>query len=463
MSRAIDPRGTRVGCRGWAAVAVGCRGWAARGGFVSGLVLALVGMIGIAAPSFAQTSGEPTEAPAAVEREAYFTAPADGAVPPTLTNELPPGIVCILVPQVCGTQTAPITGPLGTVVAPVAEADLPDHQSPQPVEPDTLPVGMLGGKARYTSYLKFALPSIPSGSLIDRFDLVLTETQVSYALESPAFRQAILAGLVTYQTRSPDEFTRFVGSVADQTTPLASNAPTGIELCAVTGEWAAGPSQEATAQPTRDCIFGANGVHDATAGTWTFDLSLLAQAWLDGTTPNEGVYLGPIGADNLAFGDPDTSTNWQVSLGGAKNEAKPQLRYAYSEGFGDDASLDDLGALDLDDASLGGGEIVGSIDTFGAPFDATVDRSALRGGAGTGGDGASATAPQADRGPLRAQLAGESRPRTPWWLWLLLPFGLGVAYAYGRSLETAPPAGRVGGGALTRLMGPADGDVRPAT
>lgn len=439
-------------------------------GFFAGVGLVLASLVGLAAPVVAQTAGGGTEKnePAAVEREAYFTAPADGAVPATLTNELPPGIVCILVPQACGTQTAPVTGPLGQVVEPVAQADLPDYQSPQPVQPGTLPVGMLGGKPRYSSYVKFTLPSIPSGSLIDKFDLVLTQTEVSYALESPAFRQAILSGLVAYQTSSPAAFTNFVGSVATQTTPLAQNAPTGIELCAVSAPFTAGPSQDAATQPAKDCIFGANGVFDEDAGTWTFDLSLLAQAWLDGTTPNEGVYLGPIGAENLAFGDPDTSTNWQVSLGGAESEAKPKIVYAFSEGFGEDGTFEDLaGELTLDDAEPGG-DIVGSIDTFGgAAFDASMDTSSFAGSVSTPRTARTPTsvvpAQETAAGPLRAQLAGESRPRTPWWLWLLLPFGLGVAYAYGRSLESAPPAGRIGGGALTRLMGSADGDVRPAS
>lgn len=437
-----------------------------RVGVLAGVALVVTSMIGLAGPSFAQTGGssDKTE-PAKVEREGYFTAQANGAIPATLTKEVPPGIVCIVIPQVCGSTTQPITGPLGTLVAPVTGAKPPDFLAPQPVEPGTLPVGLLGGKPRYASYVKFALPSIPSGSLIDRFELVLTETQVSYALESPAFREAVLAGLEGYETKSPDAFVAFLGSVAQQTTPLATNAPTGIELCAVTGPWKGAASQDAGTQPARDCIFGANGVRDPATKTWTFDLSLLAQAWLDGTTPNEGVYLGPIGAENLAFGDPDTSTNWQVSLGGGTSAAKPQLHYAYSEGFGDGAAVDDLGgALGLDDGDTGT-DIVASIDTFGGPFDAAVDTTSF--GAGTSRTRQpSATpavvAPQAG-GRLRAQLVGESRPRSPWWLWLLLPLGLGVAYAYGRSVEETPPAGRAGAGALTRLMNPADGDRRPAS
>lgn len=440
MSRAIDPR---------------------RVGFLCGVALVVTSLLGMSVPSFAQSEDEQTE-PAKVVREAYFTAPADGAVPATLTNEVPPGIVCILIPQVCGPQLAPVTGPLGGAVEPVTGSDLPDHLSPQPVQPATLPVGMLGGKPRYTSYLKFELPSIPPGSLVDRFDLVLTETQVSYALESPAFRQAILSGLVAYQTRSPGAFTDFVGQVADQTTPLADTAPTGIELCAVTGTWEAGRSQDASTQPPRDCIFGANGVRDDGTRTWTFDLAFLAQAWLDGTTPNEGVYLGPIGADNLAFGDPDTSTNWQISLAGAEADAKPQIVYAFSEGFGDDDAADLGSELTLEHSGFDDGALAPSVDTFGsASFDASVDTTSSFTDVPTAPtSAASVSAVPRAGGPLRAQLAGESRPRTPWWVWLLLPLGLVLAYAYSRSLEQAPPGGRSGRGALTRLMASAGGDAR---
>ena len=422
-----------------------------RAGAFGGLLVAAASLAGIVAPfpSAAQTDATPK--PAQVEREAYYTAEADGAVPATITSEFPPGIVCILVATACSTQTQPVTSPIGQVVEPVVTADTPDHQSPQPVEDGTLPVGMLGGKSRYTSYLKFVVPSdIPSGSLVDRFDLILRQEDVSYALESPAFRQAILAGLVTYQNKTPDEFTKFVGAVANDTAPLTAYAPTGVEACAVTAAWPAGESQDAATQPARDCIFGANGTYDAATGDWTFDLSLLAQAWLDGTTPNEGVYLGPIGAENLAFGDPDTSTNWQISLAGreaADAGSRPRIRYAFSEGFGDE-SFDLGGELTLDDGPIE--EDLGVV----APLDPfpNVDDGALTGTfEPTVGPSDEVAAP-----PVTGRLAAESRPRTPWWLWLLLPMGLGVAYVFGRSMEQVPPPGHSGRGALTRLMATSD-------
>jgi hypothetical protein len=421
--------------------------------------LAIGSVLALAGPSSAASdAGDKTE-PAKVEREAYFTAPANSAIPATLTNELPPGIVCILVPQVCGAQTAPVTDPLKQAISPITKTPTPDYSGQQPVEPGTLPVALLGGKARYTSYMKFPLPSIPAGSLIDKFELVLTETQVSYALESPAFRAALLAGLEAYETKDPATFVEYVGSVADQTNPLATTKLTGIELCAVTAPWAAGGSQDAAKQPPRDCIFGANGVRDAAAKTWTFDLTLLAQAWLDGTTPNEGVYLGPLGAENLAFGDPDTSTNWQVSLGGGTSAAPPKLVYAFSEGFGDEsAGLEDLDSgLGSDDLGSSG-DSLGSFDGFGgATLDPSVDVGSSSFDSLGGGTAApitatagGATTPRVSGG--RARLIGESHPQSPWWLWLLLPLGLGAAFAFERSLAADPAVSRRGAGALTRLM-----------
>jgi hypothetical protein len=424
----------------------------------AGLALAATSLLGILLPG-TSSAAEKVE-PAKVEREAYFTAAADGVVPATITNEFPPGVVCIVVPQACSTQTAPVTGPVGSAVKPVWDAAVPDYQAPQPVEAGTLPVGMLGGKPRHTSYMKFALPTIPTGSLIGRFDLVLSQTAVSYALESPAFRQAVLAGLVTYQTRSPGEFTKFIGDVASQTTPLARNAPTGIELCAVTTPWTAVKSGDATKQPKRDCIFGANGIYDATAKTWTFDLSLLAQAWLDGTTPNEGVYLGPIGAENLAFGDQDTSTNWQVSV--AASDAtdaatRPRLRYDFTEGFTDaGGTFADVYNVPTADTTSADAGVVPTTDLFSVP----VDDTALTGGAATRTSTGGLVA--APRPALRATLAAQSHPRTPWWLWLLLPLGLVVAYGFSRSLDAEPPSTGAARGALTRLMA-VGGDTRPPT
>src|SRR6476661_5298272 len=154
-----------------------------RFGLVAGVALTIGSLLGIFVPAHAQTEGD-------------------------------------------GPKEEPVTSQIGGVVAPVTGTKLPDFQSPQPVAPGTLPVGMLGGKPRYTSYVKMTVPAIPSGSLIDRFDLVLTQTDVSYALESPAFRAAVLAGLEAYETHDPAAFTEFLGAVADQTSPLATNAPT---------------------------------------------------------------------------------------------------------------------------------------------------------------------------------------------------------------------------------------------
>ena len=187
-----------------------------RRGIVVGLALALGSFTAIASPvvSGAQTADVKTETPP-VEKEGYYTAEADGAVPATITNEFPPGVMCIVVPQVCSQQAQTVTG-----LVDVPNPSIPDYQAQQPVQPNTLPVGMLGGKSRYTSYLKFPMPAIPKGSFIEKFDLVMTQSDVSYALESPAFRQAVLTALVTYQNRTPQAFTDYIGSVAGKPFPF---------------------------------------------------------------------------------------------------------------------------------------------------------------------------------------------------------------------------------------------------
>ena len=54
---------------------------------------------------------EAEERPADVQAQGYYTADTSDALPPILTREFPPGVVCIVVPEACGEDTEPITGP----------------------------------------------------------------------------------------------------------------------------------------------------------------------------------------------------------------------------------------------------------------------------------------------------------------------------------------------------------------
>src|SRR5690606_10613976 len=104
--------------------------------------------------------------------------------------------------------------------------------------------------------------------------------------------------------------------------PLVTQTVTGIEACPIVEPWEAGSAQGAGLDGVRlpdvDCLLGPSGQLDPDTGPWTFGLACAARAWLDGrdgqSFPNEGILLRPVGAPNLAYGDPDLSTNWLVSL-----------------------------------------------------------------------------------------------------------------------------------------------------
>jgi hypothetical protein len=312
--------------------------------------------------------------------------------------------------------------------------DVPDFALPQPVEPGTLPVGMIGGATRYVSALRFELPSIPQNALVEKFDLVLNESSFTFSIESPAFRAAVLAGLSQYPNQNPAALQAFLQGVAGGNPALAAFEPTGIEACLVRSPFAAGASQDPAQRPQADCLIGATGKRDMAAGTWTFDIAAIVQEWVDGA-PNEGIYFGPLGAQNVAYGDPDPSTNFQISLktAPAADGTGPRAVVATGE---KPPELTDLGITDSGvlGESLGDGPVA-SVDTFGSPL-------------GT-------TAPVTDTGAV-AQPASERRslpdPSSPWWLWLLVPIGVAGCYALAQALDATPEVASRRAGAMTRLV-----------
>ena len=385
-------------------------------------------------------SGPPAQ-PVTFTRQAYFTAPATTALPQVLVHEFPPGVVCIVVPQACPEGLQQIKTALGINPGIPIPAS-PDYQAPQPVLPNTLPIGMLGGKPRYTSYLKFEPPKIAADQKVDRFDLVLGQDQLSFAMESPAFRAAVLTALATYEAQSPDPIQAFLTSLADQSTPILTPNPTGIEACLVTKPWKDGASQDAAAAPKTDCLYGTTGVFDPAAKTWTFDLSSVAQAWVDGAYPNEGIYLGPIGAPNVAYGDPDLSTNFLISLtsSGSATGASPMLRVATSP-----KPVDEVAATPSPDlTSTGGGDVQGA--TLTAP---SADLSTLRPSPVTATAGSGTTKLSIAKSP---RLASQHR-KSLWYMWFWVPIALIGMLALLQGFETTA-AGVVGReeGALTRLV-----------
>jgi hypothetical protein len=223
--------------------------------------------------------------------------------------------------------------------------------------------------------------------------------------------------------------------------PLAAQTITGIEACPTIDPWNGGPAQGAALDGTRvprvSCLTGTAGEFDAAAGTWTFDLTFAAQAWstgLDGAEPlaNEGILLRPAGAPNLAYGDPDLSTNWIVSL--ADNTAaaglRPVIRYSTTP---EDSAAGDGGAF------LPG-------DSFEIPV--AGDTGFDLGGVPVGGGGSTV-------GALRARYAeGEHTggdPQTPGWVWIGLPLLAAGALLLTDALRAQPALARRRPGALTRL------------
>lgn len=399
-----------------------------------------------------QASANTVEEPAVIARQAYFTYPATDIAPPVATEGFPPGTVCLVAglvgaAQLCGEEVQQVGGGLGLsdgLPIPVS----PDGEIAQPVTPGTTPVGMLGGQPRYESLLQLALPTLPDGQGFDSFELVVRQDGLNYAAESPAVRDLVLAAMSQVSGQDPGRFAEEVGR-ALTSGELTTETVTGIEACPVTQTWNGGDAQGAAADGTRvpeaDCVLGTTGVYDPAAGTWTFDLTFAAQAWTegapggDGPLANEGILFRPVGAPNLAYGDPDLSTNWTVSFGdGEAGEAtRPVVRYTTSP-LATETVTAPLEVSPLD-----------PIPAFDAPSVA---------------DGSPALAPVAPQPSPGAVLAGSLRARwaerasspgsgdLPAWMLLALPLGLAGAALFGQAAAAPAVTGRRRPGALTRLV-----------
>jgi hypothetical protein len=402
------------------------------------LLAGLVGLLVVIGPMSAARGQEGGAAtPLKVTKEAFYTFRISGGLPPVLTKQFPPSPVCLVAPaQVCGPEVDALKAALGLSGA-VPVPDIPDYQIPQPVAPGTLPVGMIGGGTRYVSALQFDLPAVPKDALIEKFDLVLNADDVTFSIESPAFRGAVLAALSQYPEQRPEVLQAYFEGLVGGNPALTNFEPTGIEACLIRTTFVAGPSQDSANRPQADCLVGATGTRDAAAGTWTFDIAPIVQAWVDGA-PNEGIYLGPLGAQNVAYGDPDPSTNFQVSLTtGTDPATAPRAIVATGEKppeFGDVATGDSGGVL--------GDSLAGPVDnvsTFGAPLGSAATVGSVN------------TAPGASPVPASKQRTLPD-PSTPWWLWLLVPLGVAGCYALAQALDATPEAATRRAGAMTRLV-----------
>jgi len=413
------------------------------------VVATAVGMAGL------QASAATVEEPASVARQAYYTYPVTDVTPPVLTAGFPPGTVCLVAglagaAQLCGEEVQQVGGTLGLsdgLPIPVS----PDGEIAQPVVPGTTPVGMLGGQPRYASALQLSLPTLPEGDGFQSFELVLRQDGLAFAAESPAVRDMVLAAMSQVSSRDPARFLQDVGA-ALTSGDLATDTVTGIEACPVVEPWTGGDAQGAAADGTRvpdaDCILGTTGVYDPEAGTWTFDLTFAVQAWTEGAPggegplANEGILFRPIGAPNMAYGDPDLSTNWVVSFGDgeAAEATRPLVRYTTAPVLTDSSDLD----LDLGPVSV-------PTPSFETPaFDSGTPAFAP---AATPSPGAALAGTLRARYAERASNPGEGS--LPPWMWLALPLALAGAALFGDALAAPATATRRRPGALSRLAAPA--------
>lgn len=420
-----------------------------RGTRVKGVVavLALGGLL-VLGPAQADS----VSAPATVTREAYFTNPITQATPPLLRNGFPPATACLVaglagVPQLCGTEVQQLSGLLGLsdgLPIPVT----PDGDLAQPVVvPGTTPVGMVAGQQRYTSLLALGLPALATGEGFGSFDLVLHQDGLNFAIESPATRDVVLQIVAQLEDQDPQKIVDAVTRALSGEVPIVTQTITGIEACPILEPWQAGDAQGASLDgirlPSVDCQIGTTGVYDAAAGTYTFDLTFAAQAWTTGTDgkklENQGILLRPLGAPNFAYGDPDVSTNWIVSLADSTATTaglRPAVRYT-TVPVASDSGTD--GSADL------GSDTTGSFDIPSFTPGESVDFGSVPGGSSS----------TETLGAITARFAkvddSGGKGHTPGWVWLAIPLGLMGALLFGQSLAAAPASARRRPGALTHL------------
>lgn len=405
-----------------------------------------VGLAGVGAVAGAQSLDQD----AGVVRQAYFTHPLTEGAPPLLFNGFPPSTACLVaglvgVPQLCGDAVRGLLDPLGLFDGLPLPAT-PDSQIIQPVIPGTTPVGMFLGQERYVSLFQFPLPPLPEGERFSSFDLVLHQDGLNLALESPAFRELVFGVISQLQDANPELFAEILADVVAGELPAVTQNVTGIEACPILEPWNGGDAQDAALDGTRlpdsDCIRGTTGVFDPATATWTFDLTFAVQAWSTGSSdgvvlPNEGIILRPVGAPNVAYGDPDLSTNFIVSLGDAEapEGKRPMVRYSTVPAATPTTARPSTPASSPRPAPSGSG---GGITPRPTPAVTTAPRATT------------ASGPITARWGELASSTGD--PRTSLWLLLLVPIGLAGAWSFGSALLARPPLARRRPGALTHLM-----------
>lgn len=429
--------------------------------------------------------------PVTPDRTAYYNGTLSEAVPSTFTSSVPPGVLCVVLPQACpdslvnriegndengGLQTSTKIRQ-GQEAEPAKPAD--------PVPSGGLPASTYFGKPYHFSAIQFPVAAPPAGEEFAVYEVAFTQTNPTFALSSPALRQAVLAALASVGARAPvtEEFAKIVSTPCEagstSGTPLpctVENELPDLEACpivAADGDWKAGASQGEDEVPAVDCNLGATATR-GDGGTWIFDLRLAANAWASGQLPNNGVVIRTAGAPNFAFGDKDTSTNKQVTLDSRSLaigfETQPASGGAFGLDFGSDFGGGSFGSGETGGFGDGGfSDGGGSFDSGG--FTTDSGGSFDSGGFGTDtGVADPVSAPEAAPAPevapdgavaegdptaIAPEVAGAMDPGSAWYVWLLVPVFLAGAYLTAQSLMvpaevSAAAAGREG--AMTRLI-----------
>ncbi|MEY2424812.1 MAG: hypothetical protein QOI61_384 [Actinomycetota bacterium] len=389
---------------------------------------------------------ETVEATAVVSREAYFTYPITQTTPKLIRNGFPPATACLVaglagVPQICGTEAQQVAALLGLsdgLPIPIT----PDSDLAQPIAlPGTTPVGMFGGQPRYVSLAALTLPPLAPGQRYGKFELVLHPDGFNFAVESPALRDIVLQTVAQLEEQDPAKVSDAITRALTGEVPLNTDTITGIEACPAIQPWNAGRAQSASLDgsqlPDVDCLTGTTG--NFSNGAWVFDLTFAAQAWTEGVDgkvlANQGIMLRPLGAPNFAYGDPDFSTNWVVSLADSTAtdaSLRPRIRFTTVD--------DETGAVIDPGGSV---DLPGFVAEAPLDFDGSVIGPSGGSSSGSGSNGGGSALPPTRR--------GRSHGSTPGWVWLALPIGLIGAFLFDQSLGATPAAMRRRPGALTML------------
>lgn len=431
---------------------------------------ALVGGVFALGPAVAAQEAAVDPEPADVAKQATYIYSLGNAAPDTLTAAFPPQVVCLVAPDFCTEEAEQISGPINEQLQSNPPEDVVPPE-PQAFAPEgSLPAATYAGEEKYASALQIDLPDVPEGDEVSEFQLVLTESSdFTFHSDSPFFREAIFQAIkFGGGNRTEEGFEDFMEAFQEAVTDedKFSDRHLGVEACPIIDDWEGGQNQDAaeapdrdipervtqdgeetTLEPQLDCGFGATGQRQDD-GTWVFDLTFAAEAWTAGDMENRGVFLRPLAAENLAYGDPDPSTFDQVTFHGkdADEEQRPGIVFATEP-------APDL--VTFDDFSSAGPASSGSL-TPSAPRAGTETFTETFGGldaAQTPVDSRPAVEPAPQEPPRQAAPAGlTSEPITEWWVWLLLPLGLAGTWLVSQALTAEPRLAVERAGAMTRLI-----------